>query len=68
VLEWLKGTTLRPILALLDDGEQAEFLTELAERLRHDYPPSGGVTLFPFRRIFAVAHQPTHESVLTSRG
>jgi trans-aconitate 2-methyltransferase len=68
VLEWLKGTTLRPILALLDDREQAEFLDELAERLRHDYPPSGGVTLFPFRRIFVVAHQPTHESVLTSRG
>jgi trans-aconitate 2-methyltransferase len=68
VLEWLKGTTLRPILALLDDAEQVEFLTELAERLRRDYPPSGGVTLFPFRRIFVVAHQPTHDSVLTSRG
>ena len=68
VLEWLKGTTLRPVLALLDDSEQAEFLGELAERLRHDYPPSKGTTLFPFRRIFVVAHQHPHDSVLTSRG
>jgi trans-aconitate 2-methyltransferase len=74
VLEWLKGTTLRPVLTRLDEDERAEFLAELGERLRHDYPSSGGQTLFPFRRIFVVAHRPphendeAHESDLTSRG
>jgi trans-aconitate 2-methyltransferase len=58
VLEWVKGTTLRPILARLDDGERAEFLAELAERLAQFYAPAGGRTLFPFRRVFAVAHRP----------
>lgn len=68
VLEWLKGTTLRPVLARLDEGDRAEFLAELGERLRRDYPSAGGRTLFPFRRIFVVAHRTPHESVLTSRG
>jgi trans-aconitate 2-methyltransferase len=58
VLEWVKGTTLRPILARLDDGERAEFLGELAERLARSYAPAGRRTLFPFRRVFAVAHRP----------
>jgi trans-aconitate 2-methyltransferase len=62
VLHWVKGTTLRPVLARLDEGEQAEFLAELGERLRHDYPSSGGKTLFPFRRIFVVALRPTKAS------
>jgi trans-aconitate 2-methyltransferase len=74
VLEWVKGTTLRPVLARLDESERAEFLAELGERFRHDYPSSRGQTLFPFRRIFVVAHRPPHEDdeaherVLTSRG
>jgi trans-aconitate 2-methyltransferase len=54
VLEWLKGTGLRPLLARL--GPQAgEFLLALGERLRAAYPAERGVTLFPFPRLFFVA-------------
>jgi trans-aconitate 2-methyltransferase len=57
VLEWVKGTALRPILDALGDGEQRnEFLAELGARLRTAYPPGPHGTVFPFRRIFVVAH------------
>jgi trans-aconitate 2-methyltransferase len=55
VLEWLKGTALRPLLNRLDAEEKDEFLTELGGRLRTVYPPAGEHTLFPFPRIFFVA-------------
>jgi trans-aconitate 2-methyltransferase len=56
VLEWMKGTALRPALdALPDEGEREEFLAELTTLLRDAYPPGTHGTLFPFRRIFVVA-------------
>jgi len=55
VLEWLKGTALRPLLAALPDAERPEFLDELNRRLLAEYPPRGEVTLFPFPRLFFVA-------------
>lgn len=58
VLEWIKGTALRPYLARLQDEPdlQKGFLEELAQRLRGAYPRrADGVTLLPFRRIFMVA-------------
>ncbi|MDX6433616.1 MAG: trans-aconitate 2-methyltransferase [Streptosporangiaceae bacterium] len=58
VLEWVKGTALRPVLAALGGegaAETAEFLTEYAGLLREAYPPGPHGTLFPFRRIFVVA-------------
>ena len=62
VLEWVKGTGLRPVLARLDDaGEgagRAAFLAEYGARLRAAYPSRpDGCTPFPFRRIFVVAHR-----------
>jgi trans-aconitate 2-methyltransferase len=58
VLEWVKGTGLRPVLAALDPAEGAEFSRAYAARLRDAYPTSGDVTLFEFRRVFAVARRP----------
>jgi trans-aconitate 2-methyltransferase len=59
VLEWVKGTALRPILDALGDGDaRSEFLDELAARLRGEYPPGPHGTVFPFRRIFVVAQVP----------
>jgi trans-aconitate 2-methyltransferase len=56
VLEWVKGTGLRPILNGLDDAERAIFLEEYARRLRATYPVRpNGRTLYPFRRLFIVA-------------
>jgi trans-aconitate 2-methyltransferase len=56
VLEWVKGTGLRPILDGLGDAERDIFLAEYARRLRAAYPArADGRTLYPFRRLFIVA-------------
>lgn len=55
VLEWMKGTTLRPVLAALEAPDQDRFLAQYAERLRASYPSTDGGTLFPFHRRFVVA-------------
>jgi trans-aconitate 2-methyltransferase len=56
VLEWVKGTGLRPILNDLGDDEREIFLAEYARRLRETYPMrANGRTLYPFRRLFIVA-------------
>ncbi|MDJ1136573.1 trans-aconitate 2-methyltransferase [Streptomyces iconiensis] len=58
VLDWVKGTTLRPVLTLLNGDPEARdaFLADYAATLRAAYPPGDdGVTAFPFRRVFAVA-------------
>jgi trans-aconitate 2-methyltransferase len=57
VLDWYKGTGLRPVLAALDEEQAADFLAGYGERVRAAYPPSSFGTLFPFRRVFAVAHR-----------
>jgi trans-aconitate 2-methyltransferase len=55
VLEWFRGTALRPLLKALKPQAQAEFLHELGDRLKATYPPKGSVTLMPFPRLFFVA-------------
>lgn len=56
VLEWVKGTGLRPVLNSLGDAERATFLAEYAQRLRVAYPlRANGKTLYPFARLFIVA-------------
>ena len=64
VLEWVKGTTLRPVLSLLESADDCEqFLGDYAAALRVAYPRSDdGTTVFPFRRTFAVASRPVTES------
>jgi len=57
VLEWYKGTGLRPVLAVLDQDQAADFLAEYGEQVRAAYPPASFGTIFPFRRVFAVAHR-----------
>lgn len=57
VLEWVRGTGLRPVLAALSSAEAAEFEQEYSELLREAYPPTSHGTVFPFRRIFAVARK-----------
>ncbi|MDR6685175.1 trans-aconitate 2-methyltransferase [Arthrobacter sp. 1088] len=57
VLEWVRGTGLRPVLAALSPADAAEFEQEYSALLREAYPPTGHGTVFPFRRIFAVARK-----------
>ncbi len=58
VLEWVRGTALRPLLDVLDGAERETFEAELATELGAAYPRSAYGVPFPFRRIFAVGHLP----------
>jgi trans-aconitate 2-methyltransferase len=58
VLEWVRGTGLRPLLQALSADDAAEFEAEYAGLLRGAYPAGASGTLFGFRRIFAVGHKP----------
>ena len=58
VVEWVKGTALRPVLTVLDQAQMAEFLAEYAERMRRAYSPRPYGTVLPFRRVFVVAQRP----------
>ena len=55
VLDWYRGTGLRPVLAALLPGPAAEFTAEYGARLRQAYPAAPYGTVLPFRRVFAVA-------------
>jgi trans-aconitate 2-methyltransferase len=59
IVEWYRGTGLRPFLELLEsDADRQRFAANYLETLRPHYPPraAGGV-LFPFRRIFLIAYR-----------
>ena len=56
VVEWTKGTALRPILKFLQAEEETTFMEDYSKRIHELYPPRiDGRTLFPFRRLFIVA-------------
>jgi trans-aconitate 2-methyltransferase len=56
VLDWVRGTALRPVLEALAADERASFVAAYGARLRQAYPRRGdGKTLFPFRRLFLLA-------------
>ncbi len=59
ILEWVKGTTLRPYLSALPAAsERASFLGEVRQKVAVAYPPQpDGRVLFPFRRLFLIAHR-----------
>jgi trans-aconitate 2-methyltransferase len=58
VLRWISGTGLRPVITTLAGAERDEFLTEYGGLLRQAYPEASYGTVFPFRRVFVVAHKP----------
>lgn len=58
VLEWVRGTGLRPVLQALDPASAAEFEREYAALLREAYPARDYGTPFPFLRTFAVSTVP----------
>jgi trans-aconitate 2-methyltransferase len=55
VLDWYRGSGLRPVLAVLPAALAEEFLAEYRDRIRVAYPPGDGGTVLPFRRVFVVA-------------
>jgi trans-aconitate 2-methyltransferase len=57
VVEWYRGTALRPFITALTPEQADEFLRAFASRLRPSYPAHSYGTVLPFRRVFAVAHR-----------
>jgi trans-aconitate 2-methyltransferase len=57
VLNWVRGTALRPVLSALSAEDGQAFEAEYAAALRTAYPGTAHGTVFPFRRIFAVAQK-----------
>lgn len=56
VVEWFKGSALRPFLAPLSDDEKAAFLQQYHARITQAYPAlSDGTVLLPFPRLFIIA-------------
>jgi trans-aconitate 2-methyltransferase len=56
VVEWTKGSILRPLLDQLMEPEAQRFLEVYGERVRAAYPRrADGKTVLPFKRLFFIA-------------
>jgi trans-aconitate 2-methyltransferase len=59
IIEWMRGTGMRPYLAALtSEDERKRFEAEVLARVKKSYPPQAdGRVLFPFRRLFFIAYR-----------
>ncbi len=56
VVEWVKGSALRPIMEMLETAERKQYLAAYTARVAAAYKPQAdGKVLFRFPRIFIVA-------------
>lgn len=56
IVEWYRGTGLRPFLNVLREEDRPAFLAEYLDAIRPHYPTrADGKVLFPFRRLFIIA-------------
>jgi trans-aconitate 2-methyltransferase len=57
VLDWVRGTGLRPVLGALSPDDATRFSAEYGAALREAYPRRDHGTAFPFQRTFVVAQR-----------
>lgn len=58
MLDWVKGTRLRPYLDALNEDRQAEFLDEILREAQNTYKKTAsGEVILKFRRFFFVAEK-----------
>ncbi len=56
MVEWTRGSALKPLLDALEEPERSGFLAEYSSRIARAYRRApDGRTFFPFRRLFIVA-------------
>lgn len=56
IIEWMRGTALRPFLEALTEELRPIFENQILDALRNAYPmQKDGSLLFPFRRLFIVS-------------
>lgn len=59
VVDWVKGSALSPVLDALPEEDRPALLADYTARLREAYPSRSYGTVYPFRRVFAVAQRTT---------
>ena len=59
VVDWYRGSGLRPVLAALPPALADEFVTAYRDRIQAAYPAAPYGTVLPFRRVFVVARVTT---------
>lgn len=58
IVEWFKGSGLRPFLDPLDEGERKDFLDRYRRGIESAYPAfPDGTALLPFPRLFIIARR-----------
>lgn len=58
LLEWVRGTRLRPYLDVLDAGQKTAFEDAILHKVKNAYPfTASGEVILKFRRFFFVAHK-----------
>lgn len=58
IVEWYKGTGLRPYLAQLSADDQKDYLNDVTDRLKEIYPvQKNGKIIFRFPRLFFTAQK-----------
>ncbi len=56
IMEWYKGTGLRPYLQVLNGADREEFLRQVYDEVMNAYPAQkNGEIIFRFPRLFFIA-------------